>query len=203
MSQSNQYTSHKLFFSLSTYEKLNEFLKRADKSTKVLETHINDRLTDGLFCKVKITNKCDMIIIDYYNPNNILIGHVTFHLEPEKKLPNGSANIFGRMHIQSNQNTQLKYVLQLNKIKYVNKNNSFRFSIKHTHIKQHLKPFIDATLHVLNEYFDLSSSLLIDKRLANNYPTHWHSCFDPIKKKFNISERAKKNTLRRKTHKKK
>jgi hypothetical protein len=35
------YKSHKLFFSLTTHEKLNEFLKRVDSSTRVLENHIN------------------------------------------------------------------------------------------------------------------------------------------------------------------
>ena len=45
----NNYKSHKLFFTLSTHEKLNEFLKRADKSTNILENHINQLLTNGLY----------------------------------------------------------------------------------------------------------------------------------------------------------
>ncbi len=211
MIQNNYYKSHKLFFLLSSHEKLNEFLKRADESTKVLETHINEQLNDGKYCKVKV-KKCIMIIIEFYNVNSILLGHVTFHLEPEMKNKYGSNNKFGRIHIQNERNKQLRYVLKLNRVKQNNTDNSFQFSITHSYIKSYLSPFIHTSIHILYEYFNTSSPLSINNRLAQKYSynindqpvtSYWHKCFIHIKERFNISAKARRNILKSVTHKRK
>jgi len=201
------YTSHSLFFTKSTYEKLNEFLKRADSSTKVLQNHINKELTQGDYCKVKVI-KCNMIIIYYFNNNNIKLGHATFHLEPEKKNNRGKSYTFGRIHIQNNRNNQLRYVLKLDKTTSQLYNNSFQFSIGPGYIKDYFEECIKATIKILNLYFNLESNLSIEYKITSSYyyiddngkyiKSYWHKCFNSIKSQFSSSS-ASKNYLRRST----
>ena len=206
----NFYKSHKLFFSLTTHEKLNEFLKRVDSSTRVLENHINQELEDGLYCKVKFnsekpeynqgikTNSCTQIVIEYYNSNNIRIGHTTFHLEPEKKNNQGNPIIFGRFHLRNNRNKKLRYVLQLVRTTSPVYNNSIKFSISKPHINDELEICINKTIFILNKYFnlDINEQLSIDNKLAENYSyrlstgqvqTYWHKCFKKIESSFSKS----------------
>jgi hypothetical protein len=217
------YKSHKLFFSLTTHEKLNEFLKRADSSTRVLENHINQELKDGLYCKVKLnsekpeynqgikTNSCTQIVIEYYNSNNTRIGHTTFHLEPEKKNNQGNPIRFGRIHLRNNINKKLRYVLKLDETNSTNYNKSIKFSISNSEINKELEKCIDTTIFILNKYFDLNNNelLSIDNKLAENYSyisnkrqiqSYWHKCFGIIKTSFN---KSRKNTLRKTTFRKK
>jgi hypothetical protein len=209
----NFYKTHKLFFTLTSYEKLNEFLKRADNSTKVLQNHINQELQNGLYCIIKInseknainnqgnkTNKCTQIVFEYYNANNDRIGHTTFHLEPEKKYKNNNPIIIGRFHLKNDRDKQVRYPLKINRTKNNNEkyNNSITFSInKHKYINRDIKQCIDVTIAILNSYFnlDINNPDSIDNRLASNYSyisntgqhinSYWHKCFGTIIKQFN------------------
>ena len=224
----NYYKSHKLFFTLSTHEKLNEFLKRADKSTNILENNINHLLKNDLYCKVKLnankskynkqgnkTNMCTQIVIEYYNSNNILLGHLTFHLEPEKKDNRGNPIKFGRFHLTNNRNKQLRHVLQIDETSLNNYNKSIKFNIKYPYHKNDLKECRYGTIKILNKYFnlDINEPLSIDKRLSQHYSyylnsgeiiqSYWHKCFEKIRKSFNSLQLTSKERLRKFTIKKK
>ncbi len=225
----NFYKSHKLFFTLTTHEKLNEFLKRADSSTKVLQNHINQELQNGLYCIVKLnsekdalnnqgnkTNKCTQIVIEYYNANNDRIGHMTFHLEPEKKDKNNNPIIIGRFHLKNDRDKLVRYPLKISRTNKNNTyNNSIEFNIRTPYIKEDLRKCIEATIYILNRYFDLNinESYSIDNRLASNYSyisntgqhinSYWHKCFGIIKNSFNKLPGSSKEKLRRVTVKKK
>jgi hypothetical protein len=155
-----------------------------------------------------------MIIIDFYNINSEIIGHITFHLEPEKKTLSGKSNTFGRFHIRNNRNSQLRYVLRLDIIKSNGLNNSISFSIKKRHMNKELEECIKVSIDTLNQYFNLNvneSSISIENKLANTYSyysnnkriyPYWHICFNTIKQKFNSLHVSSKNKLKRKTIKK-
>ncbi len=98
----NIYQSHKLFFRAITEKKLNELLKRADTTTKVLENDINN-IIYPLKCTSKVTNNCD-IIITFYDKDittNTEIGHLSLHLTTDNKGYTGKSKQNGRLHIKN------------------------------------------------------------------------------------------------------
>lgn len=202
MSSNNYHKTHKLFFNLTTPEKLNELLKRADKQTGILEKHINEQLTNGDYCKTTITNNCRMIIIYFYNINrDKQLGHITFHIEPENKAMPKSAINFGRIHGQNNLNNQLRYTFKINRIESNNTNNSIRISIGKTYVKPYLE-CMKTAIEVLNKYFKLDSDLSLERRLTN-YSQYWHKCIPKIINNFTTSSNKKsRNSFTRTTRKK-
>jgi hypothetical protein len=207
MSSNNYHKTHKLFFKLTTDEKLNELLKRADKKTGVLEKHINEQLTNGDYCKSNVTDNCKMIIIDFYNTHRdkqfgrTPMGHITFHIEPENKSMTKSARNFGRIHGQNNLNKQLRYTFKLNRVQIPNANNSIKISIGKTYVKPYLE-CMKIAIDVLNKYFDLNSEYSLERRLTN-YSPYWRDCIPKIVANFSTNSSKKSgNSLRRLTHKK-
>jgi hypothetical protein len=180
-------------------------------------------LTNGLYCKVQFnsdkpeynkqgnkTNMCTQIVIEYYNSNNILLGHTTFHLEPEKKDNRGNPIKFGRFHLTNNRNKQLRYVLKIDKTTSNTYNKSIKFNIKYPNRTNKLGECIDTTIIILNKYFnlDINEPLSIDKKLSQNLNSgyiqpHWHKCFEKIRKSFDILPLLSKERLRKSTFKKK
>lgn len=183
----NAHLTHKIFFQEITEKKLNELLKRADKDTKVLQSHIN-KLLKPYRCVVFITSNktnngrlyCD-IIIKYYD-KSIEIGHATLHLKSDNKNLNISVREKGRLHIRNINNTCYPFSCTKRNIK--NKNVSVQLNlITNKYIKPSLKECSDKTILVLNKYFDYNLELSLDKNLTN-YPNEIHPCHPAILRNF-------------------
>ena len=191
----NTHFSHKLFFQAITENKLNELLKRADNNTGILQRDINNIL-EPYTCIVKLNRKfnkkyCD-IIITYFN-NSTEIGHTTLHLKSDNTKLNNSIRKSGRLHIRNYNKTC--YPFNCTKKQIEGKNNSINISMTQPKfIRSPLKICLDATLNILNKYFDFNSELSLDKRLTN-YPEKCHPCLNPILSNFSrITIKAIKKT---------
>lgn len=109
----NAHNTHELFFREITRGKLNELLNRADKSTKLLETHLNKRLPQHIRAITqsslsKHTQLCS-IYINFVNTNTSHhFGHCSLHLH-QKYLQNASKrhSRAGRFHMKNNKEISL------------------------------------------------------------------------------------------------
>lgn len=178
---SNTHFSQKLFFEAITENKLNELLKRADDKTEILQTHINNILESPYMCSVKINKKlnlkyCDIIITYFENTKEI--GHTTLHLKSDNTNLNRSIRESGRLHIRNF--NKMCYTFNCTKRKIKNKNNSISINMSQPKfIRTSLKICLNATLNILNNYFEFNSDLSLDKRLTK-YPETYHPCLKPI-----------------------
>lgn len=113
MNFKNIYKSHELFFNTLTLKKLKELLQRADKTSRVLESHINNELTD-YYSSVNIVknkfNECG-IYINFFTKNNEKVCHFSIHLHPENNIKSRN----GRLHFSNNRNINRVHTLKINK----------------------------------------------------------------------------------------
>jgi hypothetical protein len=204
----NVHLSHRYFFEAITQKKLNEFLKRADASTCVLQTHINERILP-LTCKVQvksiyntnniqsrdsrsiqITNPiqyCD-VYIKYFDLNKE-IGHLTIHLKKDNKYLPEKIRKNGRIHYKNMRNSC--HTFKCTKRKIQGRNNSISFDyIKDTIFNNRSKSAVNTTVDILNEYLDFNSPLSLEIPMTN-YKTEIHECIAPIIKDFGNSAKTK------------
>lgn len=155
----NRNTHNNIFNYLYTDELLNEFLWRADPSTKCLVNDINNALitskinpSNNIIVQIQVFNN-GMYINIYQNNTTNKIGHVSLHLL------NGPSVGSGKLHIKNNK-TDTYQLLHLTKSTnmitspYIDIKLSSLYSFLHTpYINFLLRDVCETIIQVLNQYF--------------------------------------------------
>jgi hypothetical protein len=196
--------THILFFKLLSKRKLNELLLRSDPKYHSLQDEINARL-NGLTSLKAFTNisddgdyKCSLYI-NFYDMNMIpepkKIGHITFHFSPSMSSKGKNRNklsvSIGRMHGKNNINKSRQFTLRINETQ-----NSIRMTISKyaLPVRSELKPCIEKSIEILNEYFNSNSPYFLGNRL---FTQDVHPCYSYIVNQMRKSKTPIENTRKK------
>lgn len=177
----NIHKTHNLFFSVLSYNRIQELYRRADPRNHILQDDINDILEKHptikhAKCNVNIIN-CHIFINITINKKQI--GHISLHIESEDKSLSEIAKNRGRFHIKDNISSNKNYYTMLFRENKINSDKLYISYNTQRYMRPVLKEIVDIIVEILNGYFnpDSDSSL---KVYDNTYRIY---CYNKIQNK--------------------
>jgi hypothetical protein len=183
--------SQQIFFTKITRNKLNEFLNRV--TTGFLQDQIVNTLKN-IKPKIRISENCMDVYINFYDMNTRKIGHLTFHLNKSSSNINNKYLRRGRLHAVNNRNTKY-YTLRVN-----DKNELFQLSINSPlKMKNDLQECINITINILNDYTNKYSMYYLGKNITKNKKMD-NKCLETIagekeQKRYRETRRKQSNSI--------
>jgi hypothetical protein len=208
-------TSHDIFFKRLRYNKLNEFLKRAEKynNTKsILSDHINPLLTDFYTRTMVDTDKygqCSIYIYIYNNITKDQYGHITIHFG--KSYNDNIRASVGRFHVINNRNQQrsTRKLKKENQTRHVieveqqNNTEQIHFILRNSPIiikSESFRKAIENALTILELYLNKgeNNKYYLGNILTN--PTVKHECLHTVQNSLRKSKTPLRGTMKTNKH---